>query len=130
MWRALTIGMLVSFTTCAVAQDDRPASVTVRPRTSTSSLSTTPEMWLYQQEQARHDNPKQAVRRKAELRCAERQNRIESMKWYGLSNSRPIATPTPWFGAYLPGWASNSSDPQRWRPQVPVRVAEQPRSAY
>lgn len=112
------------------AQDPRPASVRVQPPSSTASLSTTPEMWLYQQEQARHDDPQQAVRRKAELRAAERQSRIESMKWYGLSNSRPIVAPSPWFGTYGPSWSSNSVDPMRWRCRPPVRIAEQPRMAY
>lgn len=126
----LAIAVIWSAALYASAQEPQPKSVNLRTTSIASPATTTPEMWLYQQEQSRHDDPQQAVRRKAELRAAERQSRIASMKWYGLSNSRPLATPTPWFGSYVPAWSSNSLDPMRWRCQGAVRVAEQPRSAY
>lgn len=81
---------------------------------STDAITPTPEMWFYLQEQQRHDDPKAAVRRKAELRAAQRRNRLAAMKWYGLSNQRPRANPTPWFGVYSPMWVANLWEPYRW----------------
>ena len=75
----------------------------------------TPEMWFYQQELRRYEDPKAAVRRKAEYRAAQRQRRIAAMDWYGYSNLRPTANPTPWFGTYSPGWVSNNyRHPYEW----------------
>ena len=78
------------------------------------SITPTPEMWLYLQQQRRYDDPKLAIRRKAEVRAAQRRNRIAAMKWFGLSNQRPRANPTPWFGVYSPMWAAGLWEPYRW----------------
>ena len=85
----------------------------IAPATS-GAVSPTAEMWFYEQERIRHDDPKSAVRRNAEYRAAQRQGRIESMKWFGMSNSRPTASSTPIMGTYSPTWTSNTSDPFRW----------------
>ena len=85
-----------------------------RQEASLSDLPTasiTPEMWFYLEEQKRHDDPRQAVRRKAEQKAAERSARLAAMKWYGYSNLRPQASATPWMGTYSPYWAGNSWDP-------------------
>jgi hypothetical protein len=78
------------------------------------AVSPTPEMWFYEQERTRYEDPKAAVRRKAEFRSAQRQNRLAACKWFGMSNSRPTASPTPVTGTYSPVWASNTPDPYRW----------------
>src|SRR5262245_44393214 len=57
--------------------------------------SVTPDVWLYSQEWQRHDDPAQAVRRKAEARSAARTQRLEAMRWFGFSNARPQASVTP-----------------------------------
>jgi hypothetical protein len=90
----------------------------VSPGATTTQLTPTPEMWFYEQERARYEDPKAAVRRKAEFRAAQRSNRIESMHWFGMSNARPTATATPLFGTYSPMWTSNTGDPSRWRSSV------------
>ncbi len=83
---------------------------------STDSLAQmTPEIWFYQQEMRRYEDPKAAVRRKAEFRAWQRQRRIAAMDWYGFSNARPTANPTPWSGVYGPGWVSNNyRHPYEW----------------
>lgn len=78
----------------------------------------TPDMWYYSQETRRHDDPKQAVRRKAEYVAQQRTLRIESMKWYGMSNSRPIASTSPFMDEYSPSWIGNSSHPYQWVPVI------------
>lgn len=81
---------------------------------SWGQLQPTAEMWLYEQQREDYLNPRQAVRRKAAAKTAQRQARIASMKWYGMSNSRPRANPTPFTGQYSPFWASNNYQPFRW----------------
>ena len=74
----------------------------------------TPALWLYQQEIQRHDDPQQAVRRKAELKAAQRRDRLAARKWYGYSNIRPTASPTPFTGSYSPSWVGNGYNPYEW----------------
>jgi 4'-phosphopantetheinyl transferase EntD len=74
----------------------------------------TPEMWYYSQEQRRYDDPQQAVRRKAEFVSQQRAARIAAMKWYGMSNSRPVAHTTPSMGVYSPAWTGNGGDRFDW----------------
>jgi hypothetical protein len=78
----------------------------------TTTRTLTPEMWFYEQERSRHDDPAQAVRRNAELRAQQRAERLASQKWFGISNSRPSVNPTPSMGGMLaPTWGSNTYDP-------------------
>jgi hypothetical protein len=74
----------------------------------------TPDMWYYSQEMRRHDDPKQAVRRKAEFVTQQRMRRIESMKWFGMSNARPYASTTPFMDQYSPAWIGNGYHPYQW----------------
>lgn len=72
------------------------------------------EFWLYSEQVRRHDDPAQAVRRKAELRAEQRMGRIAAMKWFGFSNARPQASPIPMTGAYSPVWIGNGVDRYDW----------------
>lgn len=106
-----------------VRRDQEPRVAPAQPtQESLGAIAPTPEMWFYEQEWKRHDSPKLAVRRRAELRAAERHARLASLSWYGISNSRPTVM-APWSGGYSDYWGSNTYDPQRWRPMVaPVIV--------
>jgi hypothetical protein len=110
-----------------VAQATKPATTLAPPvvrRTETrqptppvvvsNGPTVPPEMWLYSEEIRRHDDPAQAVRRKAELRGAQRMSRIAAMKWFGFSNSRPQASPVPMMGEYSPAWIGNGYDRYDW----------------
>ncbi len=79
-----------------------------------STGDVTPEMWFYIQEYQRYKSPEEAVRRKAEMRAAQRQHRLEAQRWFGFSNLRPTANPIPYFGTYSPSWAGGSWDPYSW----------------
>ena len=82
---------------------------------SPGELKATPEMWFYDQAMRQYKDPKMAVRAKADLRAEQRQRRLESMKWFGLSNSRPRASSDPFHNDYSPGWvASPGYYPSRW----------------
>jgi hypothetical protein len=107
-------------------EETRREETTMIPTPSLTSA--TPEMWFYEQERARQESPKYAVRRKAELRSTQRQQRLAAMKWYGVSNSRPTANPTPLFSTYSPTWVSGAADPLRWHAGGPsIYVVAQPR---
>jgi hypothetical protein len=62
----------------------------------------------------RYDDPALAVRRKAEIRAAQRMERIAGMKYFGMSNSRPQAECIPMMGHYSPVWVGNGQDRYDW----------------
>ncbi len=72
-------------------------------------------MWFYDQAMRQYKDPKMAVRAKADFRAEQRQRRLESMKWFGFSNSRPRASSDPFHNDYSPGWvACPGYYPSRW----------------
>jgi len=95
-------------------QTPLPAEGFTAPQLSAPAV--TPELWVYSQEQRRHDDPAQAVRRKAEVQADQRISRISALKWYGLSNSRPQASPIPTMGVYSPTWVGNGWNRYEWMP--------------
>ena len=64
---------------------------------------------------------------KAQQRGAQRMARLEAMRWYGMSGSRPTATPMPWSTMYSPAWQMPGGRPFAWyvthRPVVIVNSA-------
>ena len=59
-------------------------------------------MWFYDQQMRQYQDPKMTARQKAEFHAQQRIRRIESMKWFGLSNSRPAGGSDPVNGDYSP----------------------------
>jgi hypothetical protein len=126
-----TIALLLLCSSAALGQQPpaRPAPVTAAPAvTLHTPLPTgghfappnltlpavTPDLWLYSQEWRRHDDPAQAVRRKAEARTEQRMQRLAAMKWFGYSNSRPQASVTPFMSIYSPAWVGNGANRYDW----------------
>jgi hypothetical protein len=58
--------------------------------------------------------PRAIIHAKAQARAYERQSRLASMSWYGMSNSRPIATTTPFTSRYSPLWEMPGGRPYSW----------------
>ncbi len=81
---------------------------------SSGELTPTPEMWFYEQERKRWDDPQSLVHAAAEQKANQRRERMASMNWYGLSNLRPQASPDPVHGNYSPRWSSNGYMPSQW----------------
>jgi hypothetical protein len=117
---------------CAATVAEEPAKPAqdLRRDVSPGSVAPTPEMWFYEQERNRYADPKAAVRRNAEFRAAQRSHRLASSQWYGISNSRPSVSVTPWFGTYSPTWTSNTADPYRWRPIGQTTIVVTPGRTY
>jgi hypothetical protein len=111
---ALALPLLL---TAGIAKAERPAAagLGIDSVVSPGDLKATPEMWFYEQAMRQYNNPKMAVRARAEFRANQRQQRIESMKWFGFSNSRPRASSDPYHSDYSPGWSANPGYyPYRW----------------
>jgi predicted GIY-YIG superfamily endonuclease len=70
----------------------------------------------YYQTQTYRPNPRAIVHEKAQARAYQRQARMASMQWYGMSNSRPQAASTPFTSRYSPVWETAGGKPYSWRP--------------
>ena len=79
-----------------------------------SDSNIAPEMWFYMEEYRRYQSPKEAVRRKAQMRSQQRANRLAAQRWFGFSNLRPQASPVPQMGTYSPSWQANNWNPYGW----------------
>lgn len=84
-------------------------------RMSLGELTPTPQMWMYEQERRRYEDPRAAVRAHAEFKGAQRRQRIAAMQWFGFSNSRPTRSATPTHNTSAPHWGGNNmADPSLW----------------
>jgi hypothetical protein len=102
------------------------------PTLSPGEIQATPEMWFYEQERLFYADPKNAVRANAEYRAYQRARRLAALRWYGFSNSRPIASPDPFHGTYSPRWVGNGYIPSHWigGGGSTVIVAQEPARRY
>jgi hypothetical protein len=129
-----TCGGSMAGTLAAQQPGEMPPMVTLSAPVAAEQIDTqtltptsvTQEMWFYSEQMRRYDDPAQAVRRKAELKAAQRLGRLNAMKWYGFSNARPQAGATPMMGIYSPAWVGNGYDRYDWTgaswPITAVRV--------
>jgi hypothetical protein len=112
------------------AETPRAAEIKINSSISPGELTPTPEMWFYEQNMRQHQDPKTGVREKAEFRSAQRQDRMASRRWFGLSNLRPTAASDPIHGDYSPTWTSNNYQyPNRWSGVNGVTVLVRPESS-
>jgi hypothetical protein len=109
----LLVSLLASVTLSARAGEKSANNDLDRP-ISLGELNPTPEMWFYQQEKKLYDNPRVAVRQKAEYRAAQRQLRLAARRWYGIDNSRPTTINTPFQGGTFGPSFAGGRDPNRW----------------
>lgn len=58
---------------------------------------------------------KELVWQMAEYRATARLQRLNSMKWFGMSNTRPYKSSDPYHSDASPTWVSNSLLPYRWQ---------------
>ncbi len=111
----LSICLLLVIAAPGLAQKPTAADVPVGNTISVGEVTPTPEMWFYQQYQQQYQDPKTAVRAKAEERSTQRRARLAAMRWFGFSNSRPRAGTDPVHSDYSPAWTSRSANyPFRW----------------
>src|SRR5688572_24556025 len=70
------------------------------------------ESWYYQQ--TYRADARALVHQKAQARAYQRQSRLASLNWYGMTNSRPTAAPTPFTSLYSPVWQQPGGRPFAW----------------
>ncbi len=88
-----------------------------------ASQGTAEKEWYYGPTKNQPET-KSLGRQKAELRARQRLARMESMRWYGFSASRPTAAGIPFTTMYAPAWTRPGNRPFAWytsqRPTVIV----------
>jgi hypothetical protein len=68
---------------------------------------------------------------KAQARGEQRMARLEALRWYGFSNSRPTASAMPWTTMYSPAWQRPGGRPFAWYvSDRPVVIQVAPREVY
>jgi hypothetical protein len=78
----------------------------------------TPEMYRYLSDLQRYGGPQDLTRIRAQREADARKERLNSMRWYGMSNSRPPASASPFTGVYGPRWVGNvRGNVYHWRDQ-------------
>jgi hypothetical protein len=70
----------------------KAAEISSHPAKATSDAD---ESWTYQTPTNSVSNARAIVQEKAEIRSAQRMDRIAALNWYGISLSRPASSPTP-----------------------------------
>jgi hypothetical protein len=98
----------------AARADKRSSSTVPAQIVSPGEVTATPEMWFYEQERLRYDDPQQTVRARAEYRATQRSRRLAALRWFGLSNSRPVVNSDPFHTTYSPRWVGNGYLPSEW----------------
>jgi len=105
---ALSIGLAL------VANTGFAAGNLTSPSTSNSGEEQQSESWY--REQAAKPDAKAIAQQKAMVRADQRMSRMASMQWYGMSNSRPQASGTPFSTRYSPLWGMPGGRPYAWYP--------------
>lgn len=110
---------LVTLPALGLAQQPVSPSHTARPSyspsvTKSSEVTATPEMWFYEQERLRNEDPNTMARARAEYEANQRQARLAALKWYGMSNSRPMAGTDTNNGVFAPKWTGNMAFGNDW----------------
>jgi len=82
---------------------------------SALELTATPEMWFYEQERRRYEDPNAMARARAALQTDQRAARLNALRWFGYSNSRPRAGTDPVNGSYAPRWVGNGNLRNEWQ---------------
>ncbi len=86
------------------------------------TTTTTTDDSRHEQSWYREQSPKPdtlaIVQQKAQVRAQQRMDRMASMAWYGMSNSRPQGSTTPFMGRYGPVWEMPGGKPYSWYPYV------------
>lgn len=114
-YKAIALASLsLLFASTAAAQKPQSNDSESTPPIQLGELQPTAQMWFYEQAMQQYHDPKASVRAKAEFRAAQRQRRLASSKWFGISNARPMASTTPFMGTYSPVWTSGNWDPSQW----------------
>lgn len=116
-WLAIAVVLLLplmAVTASAANPGDATAGLGIS--ISPGDVAATPDMWFYEQYLRQYQDPKLAVRRRAEFRADQRDKRLAAQRWFGVFNSRPTVGTEAYHSDYAPRWSSNNRYyPFRWQ---------------
>jgi hypothetical protein len=99
---------------CLWLSNTKPAAADDVPGQTAHSESASDNWYDYDQQPQYRPNPTAIIQQKAQYRAMQRQARIASMQWYGMSNARPTAAATPFCSMYSPAWQMPGGRPYAW----------------
>ena len=111
-FRAILVGIGVAVCSSSFAAGDMLHSTV-----SETTPQQEPSWYREQASTAKADSLK-IIQQKAQVRAGQRNSRMASMQWYGMSNARPQASATPYTGRYSPAWEMPGGRPYAWYPQA------------
>jgi hypothetical protein len=107
----LLVGLVLTGTRHLAAQEfDLPQPASSQPAAEDS----TPAPYVQPAAPAYEPTPRTLHQQNAIARGQQRQARLASLAWYGMSNSRPTASPTPFSTMYSPAWQMPGGRPFAW----------------
>jgi hypothetical protein len=74
------------------------------------------QSWNREQKSSQKQEARALVLQKAEARAEQRNDRLASSAWYGISNSRPSGNSTPFMSRYGSSWEMPGGRPYSWNP--------------
>jgi hypothetical protein len=101
---AIVVGLNLAATSLLAAQQYGGVARLDEPR----------EESLYYQQPGQRPDAQAIIHEKAQTRAYQRQARLASLSWYGMSNARPTAAPTPFTSLYSPVWQMPGGRPYAW----------------
>lgn len=107
---SLTILAAFLLADAATAQEVRRDLVVEEP------AADAPDSWYEETTTMAQPTPRMIIQQKAQLRAIQRMARMESMKWYGMSPSRPLYNATPFTGIPSPRYEMPGGRPFAWHP--------------
>jgi hypothetical protein len=108
---AVLLGLLCAMSPAAAQEIERrsPFDIEQRPAsdyTYAQPTSSTPT--------PTRPDPLAIIQQKSQERAAQRMARLEALNWYGMSNSRPTASRSPYTSLYSPVWQMPGGRPFAW----------------
>jgi hypothetical protein len=74
------------------------------------------QSWSREQKTDSKQDARAIVQQKAQARAEQRNDRLASSSWYGISNSRPSGSSTPFTSRYGSSWEMPGGRPYSWYP--------------
>jgi hypothetical protein len=102
---ALGFGICTAVCATSVAQGQKEVSAVDENRETT-----------YYPQPTYRPEPRFIIHEKAQARAYQRQARLASMSWYGISSSRPTTATTPFMSRYGSVWEMPGGRPYSWYP--------------
>jgi hypothetical protein len=113
---AFTAVFVVGISLAAASPGAAQEPDTITPDADAQQQLEPEESWLREQ-QGFKQNSRAIIFEKAQVRAYQRNSRMASMNWYGMSGPRPMSSATPFMSRYGSVWEMPGGRPYSWYPQ-------------